>query len=66
MSDLMGEIARAAAAQVAFVMAHRERLVCAFIAETGLRPSECELVERFECSPEGMHVVVTYCRRKGA
>lgn len=28
-----------------FVLANREKLVAAFIAETGLKPSECELVE---------------------
>lgn len=64
--ELGRELARLAAEQTAFVMAHRERLVAAFVAETGLRPSECELVERVECGPDGARVTVTYCRRRAA
>lgn len=64
--DLQGEIARVAAAQTDFIMAHRERLVAAFVAETGLLPSECELVERLERSPEGVRVTVAYCRRRAS
>lgn len=32
-------------ARLKVIMANRERLIEAFIAETGLPPSECELVE---------------------
>jgi len=32
--------------QLAFINSHREHLVRAFMAETGLMPSECELVEQ--------------------
>lgn len=63
MTDLMAEITKLAEEQTRHIMVHRERLLCAFIAETGLRPSECELVETFETTPQGHRVVVTVRKR---
>ena len=36
----------AATARMKFIAENRERIVEAFLAETGLQPSECEQVER--------------------
>lgn len=63
MTDLMTEITRLAEEQTRYVLAHRERLLCAFLAETGCKPSECELVETFETTPTGSRVVVTVRKR---
>lgn len=45
------------------IMANRERLLNAFIAETGLRPSECEVV-MCEVVENGNVYLVTSVRKK--
>ena len=40
---------------VEFIMANREKLVEAFIAETGLMPSNCKIVEQID--PGGKRIV---------
>jgi hypothetical protein len=44
-TDTAKEIAEIARRRVELIMTNREKLCEAFIAETGLKPSECELVE---------------------
>ena len=41
----MSELKQIAEAQVKFIMGNREKFVSAFIAETGLHPSECVMLE---------------------
>ena len=45
-SEFQQAIASAAEKRVAFIMRNRERLLEAWIAENGLPPSRCELVEQ--------------------
>lgn len=61
--ELGRELARLAAEQAAFIGAHRERLVSAFVAETGLLPSECCLVEQTRPGPDGLVTTVVYARK---
>jgi hypothetical protein len=39
--------------QMEFINANKEYLVRAFLAETGLKPSECELITRVTYDPNG-------------
>ena len=43
----------------------REEYVRAWIAETGLHPTECELVQEGESRADGSFVIVNRVRRKG-
>jgi len=43
----------------------REKLVAAFIAETGLKPSECELVESRSYVGECIEAVVSIRKKQG-
>lgn len=45
------------------IMANRESLLTAFIAETGLKPSECEVIT-YEEHKNGAIYLVTNVRRK--
>ena len=56
-------IAKAVNDRMRFIAANREKLIEAWVAETGLSPSESELVET--CSADGLTVTATI-RRRGA
>ncbi len=60
MADTKTAMAEAVDERIRFIMANRERFLEAWIAETGLLPSECELVE--EMHPSGK--IVVYCRKR--
>lgn len=62
--SIITEMARLAAAHAERVMRNREAIVEAFIAETGLKPSECELVEETRSTSLGYQVVFYVRRRK--
>jgi branched-subunit amino acid aminotransferase/4-amino-4-deoxychorismate lyase len=47
------------------LMRHRERYVKAWIAETGFKPSECEIVEESTSTPSGFQSVIRVRRRSG-
>lgn len=60
--DFKERIAELCRQKLAIVAAKREELVTAWIAETGLLPSQCELVE--QRSSDGLTVTV-YVRKRG-
>lgn len=59
LEDLEAMVARS----VAEVMAHRERYVKAWVAETGLLPSECEMVEEQHYGEDRVTTTITVRRR---
>lgn len=64
-SSVLGKsLTEAAAALWNHIMAHRERYVEAWVAETGLRPSESELVEevRHETGEDGQTLMRSIVR----
>lgn len=63
MTEFREAVERAAKERVDFIMKNRERLIEAFVAETGLLPSQCELVER---SYENGTVEVSVAPKPGA
>lgn len=46
------------------IMKNREAYVEAWVAATGLHPTECEIIEEHTHGPNGLTVRV-YCRKKG-
>lgn len=60
--DFAATLWQAARERIAYVTANRERLVEAWVAETGLLPSESVLVEKHE--PDG--ALVVYVRKRQA
>lgn len=66
MSEFLTVLMDAANRQTRRLLRHRERYVKAWIAATGLRPMECELVEeRYPIGPDNvMRTVVRAQRRR--
>lgn len=58
------ELERLAAELRAKILANRERYLAAWLAETGLLPSECEIVERRRPDADGLLTVVVTVRRR--
>lgn len=63
-SAMSDSLRRAECERVTYIMANRERFLEAWIAETGLHPSECVLVETTD--PGSLKTVVMVRRRDGA
>lgn len=61
--NLAEDIHQAVREKLSFVAEHRERLLTAFLAETGLRPSECVMVEQ-DCG--GGRTEIRFERRHSA
>jgi hypothetical protein len=55
----LAEIMRAGKERLKTIVANRESYVAAWIAETGLAPSECEIVEQ-----HNLDVTVVFCRKR--
>lgn len=62
---LAESIAELAREKVRLITENRERYLEAWVAETGLLPSECELVETTSSTPESITVTVRVQKRGG-
>lgn len=62
--DSVKELFQTAQDRIAFVKAHRERFAAAFIAETGLKPSEAVMFEKTSNDGDGITTRIWFEKRE--